>query len=78
MNPWPWLWGAWVVLGIALEIVAISQRASDDTLSEQVWNLQDWLKGRGKIGTGARVAFVVGLLGFLAWLGLHLVLPGTV
>lgn len=78
MNPWPYIWGAWVVLGIVLEIVAISQRATDDTLSEQVWNLQDWLKGRGRWGTGARVAFVIGLLGFLAWLGLHFVLPGTV
>lgn len=68
---WPVVWAFWIVLGIALEVVALIRKAEGDTLSEQVWGMIDALKKGGRLGQLGLVGFTVGLIGFLGWLVLH-------
>lgn len=53
------LWAAWVGAGVALELYGLTDRTSDDTLSEQVWDL---IRGRG----GLR-AVGIAVSGWLVW-----------
>lgn len=71
MNAWSWAWVALTVAAVLLEVVAIAREGDDDTLSEQVWNLQEWLLQHGKAGAFARVGLVIGFTGFVGWLVLH-------
>jgi hypothetical protein len=41
-GPWPWLWLAWLVAFLAVEIPAAIRKAKNDTLSEHVWR---WFRG---------------------------------
>ena len=70
-NLWPLIWLAFFAVGLGIEIFAIASPAENDTLSEQVWNLVDFLKGAGLAGKVGLAFFTMGVLGFLGWLGLH-------
>jgi len=70
-NLWPWVWLGLLATGLAVEGVAIALPGEDDTLSEQVWNLVDFLKGAGLAGKVGLAFFTMGVLGFFGWLGLH-------
>lgn len=70
-RPWVWAWLSWLALGLVLEGIALVLPSKDDTLTEQVWNLQDWLRAQGGFGQLGFVAFTIGLVGFLGWLILH-------
>ena len=64
-KPWVWLWIAWGVLFFAIEIPAILNRDSGDTLSEHVWGL---------INLGSFFWFAVAAV--LVWLLYHFLWEG--
>lgn len=63
MTRWRWLWVAWLGLFLVIELPAIFNSESGDTLSENVWLV-------------TRIPFFWWLLaGFLVWLVAHLLGP---
>lgn len=37
MDWYPWLWFTWILMGLALEVLALSSGVKGRTLSELVW-----------------------------------------
>jgi len=72
------VWIGLILLLVIVEIYTIANKKRGDTLSEQVWRMREWLKGKGFAGQTAWALFVWALIGFFGWLVLHLVLPGSV
>lgn len=71
---WALFWLLWVLAGVIAEIWAFvtAVRGNDGTLSQVVWY---WLTGRSKpapVPASAFWAWRIILLGFFAWLGVHL------
>lgn len=58
---WPWFWGALLAVGLIGELIAVGDPRGGDTLTEQVQY----------IGGFFPVAFVIGVVGLLVWLGIH-------
>jgi len=71
---WAVKWAVWVLVGLFLEFWALRRKGHGDTLSSQVWAIQDRLQREGKKGKVARWVFAGGLLAFLGWLIPHWVL----
>lgn len=63
---WPYIWLAWAVIGLTLELWALNDKAKGDTLSEQVWSLVALARKHKVVGL-----LHIGLIGFFVWLGLH-------
>jgi len=62
-SGWSWLWIIWLGLFLAIELPAIFNDESGDTLSEHIWAL-------------ASISFFWWLLaGFLVWLTAHFLGP---
>jgi hypothetical protein len=59
-RPWVWLWIGWILLFFAIEIPAVLNDESTDTLSEHVWAI---------VASGSLGFFLVA--GLLAWLAYH-------
>lgn len=67
-RPWTYIWVAWIVTGIALELIALATKARGDTLSENVWAAlrnPTW---------GKFLAWL--LVWFLSWLVVHFISRG--
>lgn len=69
-----WLWVAWLALFGVIEGVALLNKKSGDTLSENVWR---WFKVRDGQSMG-RAIRMAALGGFLAWLAAHFLSGGAV
>ncbi|OKI45101.1 hypothetical protein [Micromonospora sp. CB01531] len=73
-GTWARIWGWWVVLFAVsfalLEGIALAKKPEGDTLSE---NTRKWLGIRdGKWRTPGVFAFIVALVGFVAWFVPHI------
>lgn len=78
MTVYSWAWLGIFVAVVAFEVFTVIRKGEGDTLSENVWKLREWLKGKGRAGQLGWVAFVWALLGFFGWLAFHFVVPGSV
>lgn len=73
-GPWGRIWGWWLAffaLSFAiLETIALIDRSTEDTLSE---NTRRWLGTNKTWKTGGALAFIVALVGFVIWFIPHIV-----
>lgn len=60
---WPWLWGAWILLFLVLEGIAIKDPEGGDTLTEQI----------SYLGGFSPYMFAAAFLIFVAWLVTHFI-----
>lgn len=67
MNGWTVAWVLWLVMFAVIEIPALLNKRSDDTLSETIWA---WFKIRESRQWNIRR---FALAGFLVWLLVHMV-----
>lgn len=65
-----WCWRLLLVLGVSLEVRALTNGIDGDTLSERVW----WLVDLPWVGSLIRCT----LAAFMAWLAVHFVMRGWV
>lgn len=78
MTGWSWAWIGLIALLVGFEVFTIIRRGEGDTLSENVWKLREWLKGKGYGGKMGWALLVWALIGFFGWVTLHFVFPGAV
>lgn len=71
MNVYDWLWIAWAVAFICIELPAILNNQEGDTLSEKVWAIAS-IKTKGGHWRIRRLILLSGL----AWLCLHFLTGG--
>lgn len=67
MTGWAWFWLGWVLVGLAVELVAVARKARGDTLTEQYRAIKARL---GVFDVVLAAATTVGLV----WLFGHFVL----
>lgn len=72
IDPYTAGWVAWLLMFVAIEGAALTNRREGDTLSEHVWR---WFSIRRK-SSGWRLRRF-SLLAFLAWLVAHLLTGGA-
>ncbi|MGP4024248.1 hypothetical protein [Actinomadura sp. 3N407] len=73
MSPYLAAWIFWVLMFLAIELPAVFNRQSGDTLSEVVWNVFA-IRGKPAGWQLRRLALVLGL----GWLVAHLLTGGAI
>lgn len=76
MNSWSWYWLGWFLVSfgffIVPEVIAITRRHTENTLSAQIWRLEGITPGHGLASWTAGHFLIGGLLVLvLGWLIFH-------